>query len=249
MVASCRGCGKYCGDKPVARCPNCPANPVAPTAAQHLSPTSLSFSASTATDIDSQYNSFRTAQIPEPWRTPGDLNIEVARLAQEMAGDPFLDEEPRDNGAYREKFYRALASRVLPDMKGAPVEEVMDLARQVDRAGNTVHHMFLARSVWNEVAYLKNNLNYGDEESDLAEANRRVAEELREQGAPYDPASLLELRLDGVQMGLADPTHRSVTVKPPSGYEIEVSKPDARALLRSIGIEPEKTRQYEPIWP
>lgn len=197
-----------------------------------------------------QYAAFATRQARDGgWAPPDNLHGVATALAQEMDGDPFHDEEPRENGAYRERFYRELARRVLPDMTCASADEIRDMGIQIDRAGNSIYHMWLASALRNEATYRRQELAFEDDISQLEAAKARVAEDLRQQGAAYDPASLMEVRLSSIQMGLADSTRKSVTVKPPSGYEIEVSKPDARALLLSIGIQPERARPYEPIWP
>lgn len=196
------------------------------------------------------YAAFASAQTSQTdWAPPTNLHEHATVLAGEMDGDPFLDEEPRENGAYRERFYRELARRVLPDMKDASADEIREMGIRIDRAGNSLYHMWLASALRKEVAYRNNGLDSSEEVSPIEDANTRVAEDLRHQGAAYDPASLMEVRLSEVQMGLADSTRESITVKPPSGYEIEVSKSDARALLLSRGIQPAKVRPYEPIWP
>ena len=78
----------------------------------------------------------------------------------------------------------------------------------------------------------------------------RLEENIRDQeGATYSAQELFNIRLEGVQEDLADPTAWNVTVKVPSGYEIAVSKPDARAILISMKIKPASTKAYIPLWP
>lgn len=201
--------------------------------------------------ITDQYDSFlATRQSAPEWQPPSDLNEQAITLAHEMDGDPFLDDEPRDNGAYRDAFYQELARRVLPDMTDASPDDLAGLAVSIRRAGVNARLMWLANAVQTERAYRENGAPSGVEVADFESAERRVEDALRAQGSSYTPIDLMRTRLEQVQEGLAEPVEYStITVKPPSGFEIEVSKPDARALLLEAGIEPLAPRRYTPIWP
>ena len=207
----------------------------------------MTFRYSSVTD---QYDSFLAARrsVPE-WQPPSDLNKQAIALANELDGDPFLDDEPRDNGAYRDAFYQELARRVLPDMTDASPDDLADLAVSIRRAGANARLMWLANAVQTERAYRENGAPSGAEVSDFESAERRVEDALWAQGSSYTPIDLMRTRLEQVQEGLAEPVDSTITVKPPSGFEIEVSKPDARALLLEAGIEPLAPRHYTPIWP
>lgn len=66
------------------------------------------------------------------------------------------------------------------------------------------------------------------------DAKSDLADSIRQQGAYYTPEELLGMRIEGVKRDLADPDEMYVTVKPPSGSEISITKQDARLILEPM---------------
>lgn len=145
-------------------------------------------------------------------------------------------------------FERNIAKFILPDLSEA-TEEQMDT--MIARIRSFKDHE-LNRIAWlvedeKEMRLIADRGEPGI--ADLTKARNYLRERLQEQNAGYTPGGFLQMRLEGVQSDLADPTISDVTVKVPSGYEINLTKPDARAILISMGIKPAPTKPYQPIWP
>ena len=161
-----------------------------------------------------------------------------------MGGNPAFE---RDVNLFRE-YQREFARRTLPDLSEASDEETHALMRRLQTLRGA-RNFQLAGVIMDERNYRNGGFLQEEGVSDLYAAEDRLEESLREQDKWYAPREIIRMRLECVQTDLADPIATTVTVKPPSGYEISISKPDARAILLSMGLTPATQKPYDPVWP
>lgn len=178
------------------------------------------------------------------WEPPDNLEETSKDLWDSMHGS--------HNDLNLDRYTRALAKKILPDLSDATDDEMLVLRKrllEIARLGGGYRFSELEHIVRVE-SLIRGKSDLGEEGvSDMDTAIERLNESIRDQGGPYSAQGLFNVRLEGVQRELSDPTFWNVTVKVPSGYEIAVSKPDARGILMSMKIKPAPTKAYIPLWP
>jgi hypothetical protein len=174
------------------------------------------------------------------WKPP--VNMDPVRI---RIWDEMRKENPLDYSR-TELMYR-LTKAILPDLAGATAKQMDAMANRL-RSFKNLELNYIARIVEEDLEMQTKGDQGEPGIGDLGIAKARLTEALRDQNAGYTPSEIMQVRLKGVQEDLADPTCSLVTVKPPSGYEIGVSKPDARAILISMGIQPAKTKPFVSLW-
>ena len=156
------------------------------------------------------------------------------------------------NGFTMNHYERELAKAILPDLSEATDDEMLILRKRLIQLGQiegTYLFSQLEDIVRQEVDMRSLNELRNAGVADLKEAVDSVEEHLRNQGKTYSAQELLRMRLDQVQEELADPTETYITAKAPSGSEVTLTKPEARAILISMNIRPAEVKPYIPVWP
>lgn len=156
------------------------------------------------------------------------------------------------NGFTMNHYERELAKAILPDLSEATDDEMLILRKRLFQLGQIERtYLFsqLSEIVRQEVDMRSSIDSRNSGVADLKVVVDSVEEHLRNQGKTYSAQKLLRMRLDDVQKELADPTEWYITAKAPSGSEITLTKPEARAILISMNIRPAETNPYIPIWP
>ena len=148
----------------------------------------------------------------------------------------------------QELFYKRRIKAVLPDLSVATTEQMLIVLDKI-KANKDYRWLGIREKLECEIAFRLGLDKVDSGVADLATAKNHLQEKLEDQGAPYTPEEIVRIRLDMVQNELMNPAYREVTMKVPSGMEISISKPEARAILISMGIKPLDSSYYKPLWP
>lgn len=155
-------------------------------------------------------------------------------------------------------WYAQIARKLAPDVSGLSDDElkkIIDRLHGRDSSGawlgdSTYQSGNLASQFLRELERRKGKKPSGPEIDPVEAVKQARASWAEEYGSTNgaDPIDVIGYRMDQVQEDLADPFAHNVTVKPAGGSEMGMSKPMARAILRSMGVTPAEERPMSSPW-
>lgn len=254
--------GAYLPEQPTG---DAPAGDAAPTAAEESFIQDYLTKNKTATRAEAlsvarSVLSNQPAPAPAAKPSPATVNPKTANAAMNRIPYPNIESGVWDEDKQRQEdaWYAQIARELAPDVSELSDDELKRIASRLNGRGENDEWLGdsdyrvgkLSQQFYNELDRRKGKKDAGPEldPAQALAAVRSVWAEEPEATGGQDPLDVMSYRLEGIQRDLADPFTRNVTVKPAGGSEMGMSKAQARAILRHMGITPAEERPMTSPW-